>query len=79
MVSAFEFNMQLRMVFFSPFSLFFIFIVYFNHIRNNINSLKTSLLKWKPDYEGAAYEYSKAGLYHICVLFKSVSFPTYFS
>lgn len=27
----------------------------------DVNSLKTGLLKWKPDYEGAAMEYGKAG------------------
>uniref|UniRef100_A0A6P7FLW6 Gamma-soluble NSF attachment protein n=1 Tax=Diabrotica virgifera virgifera TaxID=50390 RepID=A0A6P7FLW6_DIAVI len=30
------------------------------HIRNAEKSLKTSLLKWRPDYENAADEYNKA-------------------
>lgn len=32
-----------------------LFILYF--------SLKTGFLKWKPDYDSAATEYSKAGMY----------------
>lgn len=33
-----------------------------NRVREAQKCLKTGLLKWKPDYEGAAYEYSKAAL-----------------
>ena len=29
-------------------------------------SLKTSLFKWSPDYEGAAYAYNKAGMQPAC-------------
>ncbi|KAJ8967569.1 hypothetical protein NQ317_001781 [Molorchus minor] len=33
------------------------------HVRNAEKSLKTSLLKWRPDHENAADEYNKAGSY----------------
>uniref|UniRef100_A0A1B0CHQ0 Gamma-soluble NSF attachment protein n=2 Tax=Lutzomyia longipalpis TaxID=7200 RepID=A0A1B0CHQ0_LUTLO len=32
------------------------------HIRQAEKSLKTGLLKWKPDYDVAADEYNKAGV-----------------
>jgi hypothetical protein len=30
-----------------------------------LSSMKTSLFKWKPDLEGAAVEYGKAGKSHV--------------
>jgi hypothetical protein len=42
------------------------------HIRNAEKHLKTSLLKWRPDYDSAADEYDKAGLC-LCVLRGAVS------
>ena len=33
----------------------------FDLIKNYVFSLKTSLLKWRPDYDSAADEYNKAG------------------
>lgn len=54
---------------FQPAKLFF-FLVLFCHIIDIHCSLKTSLFKWKPDFDIAANEYQKAG--NLSSLFSSI-------
>ena len=42
-------------------TLIILFIVVITWSYLPIFSMKTGLLKWKPDYDGAAFEYGKAG------------------
>lgn len=37
--------------------------------KNYVFSLKTSLLKWRPDYDSAADEYNKAGKLFLLLIY----------
>ncbi|KAH9632109.1 hypothetical protein HF086_002616, partial [Spodoptera exigua] len=51
-------------------------ITSYNNLNVCSNSLKTSLLRWKPDYDSAADEYSQAGMWNFLEhLFKACFVP----